>query len=77
MSEVDPILSKGGSIVLFLDAELPVNHAVKVKMFGKDANLSTGPHYLAEKYGLTIVPFCVDRKGKEMRLRLEKKIFLV
>lgn len=74
MAEVDPILSNGSSIVLFLDVEIPVNHAVKVKMFGKDMNLSTGPHFLAEKYGLTILPFCIDRKGKDMSLRLFKPI---
>jgi lauroyl/myristoyl acyltransferase len=74
MKEVDPILSNGGSIVLFLDAELPVNHELKVKMFGKKMNLSTGPYYLAEKYGLTIIPFCLDRKGKNMKLRIFKPI---
>jgi lauroyl/myristoyl acyltransferase len=74
MKEVGPILSKGGSIVLFLDVEIPVNRSVKVKMFGKVMNLSTGPHYLAEKYGLTIIPFCVDRKGINMNLRLFKPI---
>jgi len=74
MREVESILSKGGSIVLFLDAELPVKHAVRVKMFGKDVSLSTGPYYLAEKYGLTIIPFCVDRKEKNINLRLFKPI---
>jgi len=70
MKEVDPILKSGGSIVLFMDVEIPVNRSVKVKLFGNDMNLSTGPHYLAEKYGLTIIPFCVITKGKEMNLRL-------
>ena len=74
MKEVDPILSKGGSIVLFLDAALPVNHSVKVNMFGNEVKMSTGPHFLAEKYGLTIVPFCIDRKGKNMNFRLFKPI---
>jgi lauroyl/myristoyl acyltransferase len=74
MKEVGPILSDGGSIVLFLDAEIPVNRSVEVEMFGKIMNLSTGPYYLADKYGLTIIPFSVDRKGKSLNLRLFKPI---
>lgn len=74
MKEVGPILSDGGSIVLFLDAEIPVNRSVKVNMFGKEMDLSTGPHFLAEKYNLTIIPFSVDSNGKDMNLRLFKPI---
>lgn len=63
MKEVDPILQGGGSMVLFLDAKLPINRTEKVWLFGKERQLSTGPYFLAKQYGLTVLPIYVKRKG--------------
>jgi len=65
MKTIDPILKAGGSMTLFLDARLPVpeDRTVKVKMFGIDRQLSTGPYFLANKYDLEVVPIYVKRTG--------------
>jgi len=49
----------------------------KVNIINKkylDKAFKNGPHFLAEKHGLTAVPFCIDRKGKNMNFRLFKPI---
>lgn len=64
MQKIDPILSQGGSTILFLDADLPANHVEEVNLFGRKKLLTTGPLWLARKYRLPIVPICV-RKDKD------------
>ena len=63
MQNIDPILSQGGTTILFLDADLPANHVEEVNLFGRKKLLTTGPLWLAKKYKLPIVPICV-RKDK-------------
>ncbi|HCR81475.1 MAG: hypothetical protein UY13_C0002G0167 [Candidatus Pacebacteria bacterium GW2011_GWB1_47_8] len=63
MREIDPVLTNGGSMVLFLDAKLPISRTERVWLFGKERQLSTGPYFLAKKYGLKVLPLYVSRKG--------------
>ena len=65
MATIDPILKRGGSMTLFLDARLPVpeKRTQRVKMFGIDRQLSTGPYFLATTYNLQVVPIYVKRTG--------------
>jgi lauroyl/myristoyl acyltransferase len=72
MKTIDPILKAGGSMTLFLDARLPVpeDRTVKVKMFGIDRQLSTGPYFLANKYDLAVVPIYVKRSGLTLNVMI-------
>ena len=69
MKEIEPILKSGGSMVLFLDAKLPITRTEKVWLFGKERHLSTGPYWLAKKYGLTVLPLYVKRKGLTLSIQ--------
>jgi len=69
MKEADPILSNGGSMVLFLDAKLPINRTETVSLFGKERQLSTGPYFLAKRYGLKVVPVYVRRQGLTLHVQ--------
>lgn len=70
MKEIQPILDAGGSMVLFLDAKLPINRTEKVKLFNKNMQLSTGPYYLAKRYDLMVVPIYVKRRGLTLDVRV-------
>lgn len=76
MKQIDPILKGGGSMTLFLDARLPVpeKRTQKVKMFGIDRQLSTGPYYLANKYDLRVVPIYVKREGLTLNIHVLQEI---
>ena len=66
MSAIQPALSNGGSVLLYLDTNLPVKHKAKVTLFGRNVELTTGPLWLAKKYNLPIVPLYIGREGKKM-----------
>jgi len=72
MPKIDQILSGGGSAILFIDTEIPINdkYKQKVKMFATSVNMTTGPVYLAKKYSLPIVPICVIHNKRKLTLKV-------
>lgn len=74
MKIIEPVLSSGGSAMLFLDSALPVKHVEKVTIFGKKRVLTTGPLWLAKKYNLPIVPICTRKDKNTIRVNVFKPI---
>ncbi|EKE14213.1 MAG: hypothetical protein ACD_12C00630G0002 [uncultured bacterium] len=77
MKEIQPVLTSGGSVCLFLDAVLPVKNWVKVKIFNKDISLSTGPLWLSKKFSKPVIPIYVQDKGHEIILNVLPEIKIV
>jgi lauroyl/myristoyl acyltransferase len=59
MKEIDPVLKKGGSVCLFLDAALPVKNRVTANIFNNRVPFSTGALWLSKKYFKPIIPIYV------------------
>jgi lauroyl/myristoyl acyltransferase len=76
MKVADRILSSRGSILLYLDAEIPTNHTQMVNMFGRKIELSTSPLWLARKYKIPIIPVYVKRKENVLSLVVHEPINL-
>jgi len=74
MKDIRPVLLRGGSVVLFLDAELPVRHTEKVTMFNKRIELSTGALWLARKYDLAIIPVVINKKNGRLNAHFYEQI---
>ena len=56
MPVVDKVLSNGGSVCLFLDAELSVNHRQAVTLFNREIKMSTGSFFLAKNQKIPTKP---------------------
>ena len=76
MTVVDKVLSSGGSVCLFLDAELSVNHRQAVTLFNREIRMSTGSHFLAKKYNMPIVPVYIKSSKKIITLNIQKPILV-
>ncbi|MEK7495579.1 MAG: hypothetical protein AAB603_03215 [Patescibacteria group bacterium] len=74
MKEIDPVLTNGGSVCLFLDAALPVKNSVVVKIFKNPIPLSTGALWLSKKYSKPIIPIYVQDKKQEIILNVLPEI---
>lgn len=59
MKHIKPVLEKGGSACLFIDAHLPVKRKVAVAMFGKKIPISTGPLWLARTFRKPLIPIYI------------------
>jgi len=74
MKEIDPVLTNGGSVCLFLDAALPVKNRVVVKVFNNPVPFSTGALWLSKKYLKPIIPIYVQDKGQAIVLNVLPEI---
>ena len=74
MKEIDPVLTNGGSVCLFLDAALPVKNSVIAKLFNNPVPLSTGALWLSRKYLKPIIPIYIQDKRQEIILNVLPEI---
>ncbi len=77
MKEIDPVLTNGGSVCLFLDAALPVKNRVIAQIFDNPVPFSTGALWLSKKYLKPIIPIFVEDKGREIILNVLPEIKIV
>ena len=74
MKEIDKVLKNKGSVLLYIDTEMPEKYSQEVDMFGKSIHLSTSPLWISKKYGIPIVPMFVKKEGNYLKLVVYESI---